>query len=325
MSQLPYLQLSNASAASRAAAQTADTLRRLAALERRSTSAANGVPVGGTAGQLLEKNSSTDYDSKWSTVGTVPSGGSAGQVLTKDSSTDYDTSWTTASGTPDATTSTKGVVQLAGDLAGTAASPQIASGAIVDADVNSGAKIGISKLSLGSSGQIIVANSSGVPTYVTPSGDVSVTTAGATAVNAISNPMVVAYRSSTQSFANNTDERVTWEGTNEDYSTAFWSSGSATRLTIPTGQGGLYLMTFHVTFAGNATGDRYAFIWANGADFSSPYGTVIRAPGTFAGRFSGTFVNDLSAGTYIQLNCRQNSGGALNLVYAQMSLMRIRA
>ena len=42
----------------------------------------------------------------------------------------------------DATTSTKGIVQLAGDLAGTAASPQIAAGVITDADVNAANKDG---------------------------------------------------------------------------------------------------------------------------------------------------------------------------------------
>src|SRR4051794_20166614 len=49
------------------------------------------------------------------------------------------TNWVTARGgtAPDATTGARGLVQLAGDLAGTAASPQIAAGVITDADVNS--------------------------------------------------------------------------------------------------------------------------------------------------------------------------------------------
>lgn len=60
------------------------------------------------------------------------------------------TTWVAASGgtAPDATTSTKGLVQLAGDLAGTAVSPQIAAGVIVDADVNAAAAIQESKLTL---------------------------------------------------------------------------------------------------------------------------------------------------------------------------------
>src|SRR5215831_15551090 len=59
-------------------------------------------------------------------------------------------SWVSAAGgaATDATTSSKGIVQLAGDLAGTAASPQIAAGAVVDADVNAAAAIAESKLNL---------------------------------------------------------------------------------------------------------------------------------------------------------------------------------
>jgi len=53
--------------------------------------------------------------------------------------------------TPDATASVKGKIQLAGDLAGTADSPQIASGVIVNADVSASAAISYSKLSLTSS------------------------------------------------------------------------------------------------------------------------------------------------------------------------------
>ncbi len=51
-----------------------------------------------------------------------------------------------ASAPADATTTAKGVVQLAGDLAGTAAAPQIAAGVIVDADINAAAAIALSKL-----------------------------------------------------------------------------------------------------------------------------------------------------------------------------------
>ena len=55
------------------------------------------------------------------------------------------TAWVAMSGgtPPDATTSTKGLIQLAGDLAGTAASPQIAAGVITDVDVNAANKDGV--------------------------------------------------------------------------------------------------------------------------------------------------------------------------------------
>jgi len=50
----------------------------------------------------------------------------------------------------DATTTAKGVIQLAGDLTGIATSPQIAPGVIVDADVSAGAAITENKLNLAS-------------------------------------------------------------------------------------------------------------------------------------------------------------------------------
>lgn len=54
------------------------------------------------------------------------SGGSDGQVLTKDSGALSGLSWTTTAGSvPDADATTKGLIQLAGDLAGTAASPTV--------------------------------------------------------------------------------------------------------------------------------------------------------------------------------------------------------
>ena len=52
-------------------------------------------------------------------------GGTNGQVLTKNSGVSGGLEWTSAAGSPDATTTTKGVVQLAGDLGGTAASPTV--------------------------------------------------------------------------------------------------------------------------------------------------------------------------------------------------------
>ncbi len=58
----------------------------------------------------------------------------------------------------------------------------IASGVIVNDDINSSAAIVLSKLASGSSAQMIVANGSGVPAYVSITGDVSISNAGVTAI-----------------------------------------------------------------------------------------------------------------------------------------------
>jgi hypothetical protein len=61
----------------------------------------------------------------------LPDGGTTGQVLAKASNTDGDAEWITGGDAPaDASTISKGIVQLAGDLTGTADSPQIAAGAV---------------------------------------------------------------------------------------------------------------------------------------------------------------------------------------------------
>lgn len=67
---------------------------------------------------------------------------------------------------------------------GTVTSTMIADGTIVNADVNSSAAIALSKLASGTSAQVIVANSSGVPTYTTLSGDVTISNTGVTTIAA---------------------------------------------------------------------------------------------------------------------------------------------
>jgi hypothetical protein len=60
----------------------------------------------------------------------------------------------------------------------------IGSEVIVNADISTSAAIALSKLASGTDGQIIVCNGSGVPTYVTSSGDVTVDNAGAFTIGA---------------------------------------------------------------------------------------------------------------------------------------------
>jgi len=51
------------------------------------------VPIGGTAGQMLTKIDSTNYNTQWITPPSVPIGGVAGQYLRKQSATNYDDTW----------------------------------------------------------------------------------------------------------------------------------------------------------------------------------------------------------------------------------------
>ena len=85
-------------------------------------------------------------------------------------------------------TTTTGVVTattLSGDVtingAGVTA---IGSNVIVNADVNASAAIALSKLASGTAGQVVVANASGVPTYTTISGDITVSSTGVATIAA---------------------------------------------------------------------------------------------------------------------------------------------
>jgi putative cofactor-binding repeat protein len=52
------------------------------------------IPVGGTDGQVLTKQSADDYDIAWEDVPEgIPAGGTDGQVLTKQSGSDFDADW----------------------------------------------------------------------------------------------------------------------------------------------------------------------------------------------------------------------------------------
>ena len=62
---------------------------------------ADGLPTGGTAGQILEKASNADYDADWQSRLFVPAGGSTGQVLTRDATAYAWADVATGSGVPD--------------------------------------------------------------------------------------------------------------------------------------------------------------------------------------------------------------------------------
>ncbi len=76
-----------------------------------------------------------------------------------------------------------GTVVTTGDT-GTVTSAMIADATIVNADINASAAIALSKLATSTAGNIIVFNSSGVPTSVATSGDVVINDAGATSISA---------------------------------------------------------------------------------------------------------------------------------------------
>ena len=85
--------------------------------------------------------------------------------------------------------SESGQIVTTGDT-GTITSAMIANNTVVDADINTGAAIALSKLASGTSAQIVLANTTGVPTYTALSGVVTITGAGLTALSTSANPTI---------------------------------------------------------------------------------------------------------------------------------------
>src|SRR5215510_10889823 len=89
--------------------------------------------------------------------------------------------WVTARGgassTPPATTSSLGTIQLAGDLAGTATSPQIAAGVITDVEVAAANKDGVagtaSMRTIGTAATQAMAGNTRLDTIAAPTGSVN--------------------------------------------------------------------------------------------------------------------------------------------------------
>lgn len=75
------------------------------------------------------------------------------------------------------------VVVTTGDT-GTVTSTMIADGTIVNGDISASAAIALSKLASGTSAQVVVADASGVPTYRTISGDVTISNTGVVSIAA---------------------------------------------------------------------------------------------------------------------------------------------
>lgn len=131
-------------------------------------------------------------------------------------------------------------------------------------------------------------------------------------------PRVYVYRNTDQLVGNNAVSNVVW--TAELYDTDnFWSAGAADRLIIPSGLGGLYLVTFNPIWDINATGGRYSQVMKNGAAVGSPVNQGGSA--SWYTQACNTVVVPCVPGDYIQGAVYQSSGAGLNLKASVYSMV----
>jgi hypothetical protein len=206
-------------------------------------------------------------------------GGTTGQVLAKASNTDLDYTWATdASGIPATILDAKGDI-----IAATAADTA-------------------SRLAVGTNGQVLTADSTtatGIK-WATPA-------TGSTFVGC------GVKRTTNKSISNATYTKVDFDAENFDTNAFHDNATNNTRLTVPTGQGGYYLITWNSLFAGNTSGYRSSHVTKNNEALTGQGSNAMGGVGSYTSAGNQVVVN-LAAGDYIEMQVYQSSGGALNLL-----------
>jgi hypothetical protein len=152
------------------------------------------------------------------------------------------------------------------------------------------------RLGIGSTGQLLGV-SGGVPAWTAAP---SPTYVGASV-----------YKATTQSCNNGSDNIITWDAEYYDTHNIHDNTTNNSRLYVPTGYGGKWLINFQHCWAAASTGAKWGYIYKNGVDVFGTFWTYTSAGSQVT--HSASFVLQLAAGDYIDSRCGQNSGGALNL------------
>jgi hypothetical protein len=268
--------------------------------------------LGGTSGQILAKASNTDMDFTWitndvgditavNTTAPLAGGGTSGALTLSIAA---------------ATTSVAGAVQLSDSTSTTssvlAATPTAVKSAY---DLANGA---IPKSLIDAAGDLIVGTAADTAGRlgIGTAGQVLKVNTGATALewgSAASSPTFKGcsvYNSANQSVANTTLTIATFNTENFDTDGFHSTSTNTGRMTIPTGLGGKYLVTFNLKFTGTAAATaRVAYLRKNAGSLGDfIFQNSVNAPAIW----SRSAIVDLVAGDYIFLEIYQESGGSLD-------------
>jgi len=158
----------------------------------------------------------------------------------------------------------------------------------------------VARLAVGTNGQTLVADSTtstGLK-WATPA-------SGSTFVGAS------VYKPSVQTLSNATYTAITFAGETFDTDSFHDNTTNNTRMTIPTGKGGKYLVTAEIAYVNNATGQRILLLYKNGV--SVMINQVAGVSSSIDAYIPFAFVVSVVAGDYLELYGWQNSGGNLNI------------
>jgi hypothetical protein len=208
-------------------------------------------------------------------------GGTTGQILSKASNTDLDYTWVT---TDDANAIQNAIVDAKGDLIAATAADTPA------------------RLAVGTNGTSLVADSTAATGlkwgYQTSLG-------------------CLLYKTANQSISNAVETTVSFDGEVYDTSNFHDNTTNNSRMTIPAGLGGKYLVNVNFAYAANATGQRVGYIFTG---LGGLYMLNAISPNSTASQANVSFsaILNMTAGDYIEMKTYQDSGGSLNLLGAAL-------
>jgi hypothetical protein len=161
------------------------------------------------------------------------------------------------------------------------------------------------------------------PAWTTPNHATASTVATAAAFNTHENDLLYlkdrmdnpararVNHNATQSLTSGVDTALAMNSEASDSATMHDTVTNNSRVTIPTGEGGWYLITISIEFAANATGQRKLSARFDGATELGYIAVDAAASGVT--RLSTSVLVALNAAQYVEALASQNSGGGLNV------------
>lgn len=148
------------------------------------------------------------------------------------------------------------------------------------------------------------------------------------AIDQLTDSRVGLFHSTTQSIPHDTLTAVTFDSEDYDVTALHNPAVNPTRVTIPSGGGGVYEFKANIVFASNTTGYRQVQFRKNGADIGTLI-TVAPVNGAATAVMHSAMLV-LAAGDYVEVFVYQNSTAALNIgnattrsVQNQLTMMKI--